>query len=97
MTSNKNNKKGQRTLFYFIKTFGCQMNVNDSEFLAGQLEEIDYVMTQDIKQADLIILNTCCVRKKVEQKIYSLVGIIKQMKTEKPELILGICGCLAQK
>lgn len=82
---------------YFIKTFGCQMNVNDSEFLAGQLEEMDYVMTQDINQADIIILNTCCVREKVEQKIYSLAGIIKQMKTEKPELILVICGCLAQK
>ena len=65
-------KKGkkERVLSYFIKTYGGQMNVNDSEYLAGQLEEMDYKKTPDLNNADLIILNTCCVRKKVEQKIY---------------------------
>lgn len=73
------------------------MNVNDSEFLAGQLEEIGYIMTSDLYKAEIIILNTCCVRAKVEQKIYSMAGRISKVKKEKPEVIFGICGCLAQK
>jgi len=92
------NKKENRKIFtYFIKTYGCQMNVNDSEYLSGQLEEMGYVTTTNLHSADLIILNTCCVREKVEQKIFSMAGRICQIKKEKPELIFGICGCLAQK
>ncbi len=90
-------KKSSKKLIYFIKTFGCQMNVNDSEYLAGQLEEMGYESSTDLYKADLIILNTCCVRAKVEQKIYSLAGIVSQIKKEKPEIIFGICGCLAEK
>lgn len=82
---------------YYIKTFGCQMNVNDSEFIAGQLEDMGYEATADINQANIVILNTCCVRKKVEHKIYSMAGKVSQLKLEKPGLIFGICGCLAQK
>ena len=81
----------------FIKTFGCQMNVNDSEYMMGQLEQLGYSQTKDIFKADLILLNTCCVRAKVEQKIYSLIGKIKEIKENKPDVILGICGCMAQK
>jgi len=81
----------------FIKTFGCQMNVNDSEYMIGQLEQLDYSQTRDIFKADLVLLNTCCVRAKVEQKIYSLIGKIKEIKENKPDVILGICGCMAQK
>ena len=80
-----------------IKTFGCQMNVNDSEYMMGQLEQLGYSQTKDIFKADLILLNTCCVRAKVEQKIYSLIGKIKEIKENKPDVILGICGCMAQK
>lgn len=90
-------RKKENILSYFIKTFGCQMNVNDSEYLEGQLEEMGYNKTLDLNCADLIILNTCCVRKKVEQKIYSMAGRISQIKKEKPKIIFGICGCLAQK
>ncbi len=87
----------KNTFLYFIKTFGCQMNVNDSEIISGQMNNMGYKMTSDINQADIIILNTCCVRKKVEDKIYSMAGTINQIKKEKPELIFAICGCLAQK
>ncbi|MDD5014082.1 MAG: tRNA (N6-isopentenyl adenosine(37)-C2)-methylthiotransferase MiaB [Atribacterota bacterium] len=80
-----------------IKTFGCQMNVNDSEYMIGQLEQLGYSQTRDIFKADLILLNTCCVRAKVEQKIYSLIGKIKEIKENNPDVILGICGCMAQK
>lgn len=81
----------------FIKTFGCQMNVNDSEYIAGQLVKLGYSLTEDIFKSNLILLNTCCVRAKVEQKIYSLIGKIKKIKENNPNLILGICGCMAQK
>ena len=91
-SSNAMNKKK-----FFIKTYGCQMNVNDSEYIIGQLEQLNYVVTNDILKADLIILNSCCVRKNVEQKIYSLIGKIKKMKNSKSNTLLGLCGCLAQK
>lgn len=81
----------------FIKTFGCQMNVNDSEYIIGQLEQLGYSTTEDMFESNLILLNTCCVRAKVEQKIYSLIGKIKKIKENNPNVILGICGCMAQK
>jgi len=81
----------------FIKTFGCQMNVNDSEYIIGQLVKLGYSNTEDIFKSNLILLNTCCVRAKVEQKIYSLIGKIKKIKENNPDVLLGICGCMAQK
>jgi tRNA-2-methylthio-N6-dimethylallyladenosine synthase len=80
-----------------VKTFGCQMNVNDSEYIIGQLEQLGYSRTRDIFKSDLILLNTCCVRENVEQKIYSLISKIKKIKENNPSVILGICGCMAQK
>jgi len=81
----------------YIKTFGCQMNVNDSEYIVGQLKQLGYLETGDIFKSDLILLNTCCVRAKVEQKIYSLIGKIREIKENNPKVILGICGCMAKK
>jgi len=81
----------------YIKTFGCQMNVNDSEYLFGQLKHLNYLITDNISDADLILLNSCCVRKNVEQKIYSLIGKIRKLKINNPDIKLGLCGCLAQK
>lgn len=81
----------------YIRTFGCQMNVNDSEYITGQLIKLGYSITEDIFKSNLILLNTCCVRAKVEQKIYSLIGKIKKIKKNNPDMILGICGCMAQK
>jgi len=81
----------------YIKTFGCQMNVNDSEYIIGQLVKLGCSTTENISKSNLILLNTCCVRAKVEQKIYSLIGKIKKIKENNPDVILGICGCMAQK
>lgn len=81
----------------YVKTFGCQMNVNDSEYIIGQLVKLGYSTTEDIFKSNLILLNTCCVRAKVEQKIYSLIGKIKEIKESNPDVLLGICGCMAQK
>ena len=81
----------------FIRTFGCQMNVNDSEYIVGQLVKLGYSITEDILKSNLILLNTCCVRAKVEQKIFSLIGKIKKIKDNDSDVVLGICGCMAQK
>lgn len=82
---------------YHTITFGCQMNENDSERLAGQLRSIGYSATEDKEDADLILINTCCVRESAEKKIYGKIGELKRLKQENPNLIIGIAGCMAQK
>lgn len=81
----------------YIRTYGCQMNEYDSEIMAGLLENSGYHLTDDPAEAGVILLNTCYVREKVKHKIYSRLGELKKLKEEKPELILGLCGCLVQK
>ena len=77
--------------------YGCQGNVSDGERMAGQLKAIGYERTEDMEQADLILINTCCVRETAEDKVYGKIGEIKALKRRKPDLILGIAGCMAQK
>ncbi|GAG39562.1 unnamed protein product, partial [marine sediment metagenome] len=73
------------------------MNEYDSEIMAGLLENSGYHLTDNPAEAGVILLNTCYVREKVKHKIYSRLGELKKLKEEKPELILGLCGCLVQK
>ncbi len=80
-----------------ILTYGCQMNVAESERIAGQLKTIGYNLTEDFESADLILINTCCVRETAEDKINGKIGELKKYKLQKPSLILGIVGCMAQK
>ncbi|MBI5182203.1 MAG: tRNA (N6-isopentenyl adenosine(37)-C2)-methylthiotransferase MiaB [Nitrospirae bacterium] len=80
-----------------IKTWGCQMNEHDSERIAGVLSEKGYQLTGDIKDANLVILNTCSVRDKAEHKFFSEVGRIRDLKKEKPDLLIGVGGCIAQQ
>ena len=80
-----------------IITYGCQMNVADSERMAARLRSIGCVSTDDSDQADLILINTCSVRESAEEKILGKIGEIKQLKRRKPSLILGVTGCMAQK
>ena len=80
----------------YIKTFGCQMNVADSEHMAQVLAP-DYVLTDEPQEADLYLVNTCAIRKKSEQKVRSLLGSLKALKRKRPDLILGIGGCVAQQ
>lgn len=82
---------------YFIRTYGCQMNEHDSEKLAGVLKQEGYQPTDNIEDADVILLNTCCVRENAELKVYGKLGQLKQFKEENPELIIGICGCMMQE
>ena len=82
---------------YYIYTYGCQMNESDSERLAHQLESVGYVPTEEVTVADLIILNTCCVRETAENKIYGRIGELKHLKEKNKNLIIAITGCMAQK
>ena len=83
-------------LKYYILTMGCQLNENDSEKIAGMLNEMNYHETDDMNSADIIIFNTCCVRENAEQKLFGKVGEVKKIK-EKKNVILAICGCMMQE
>ncbi|PKM90001.1 MAG: tRNA (N6-isopentenyl adenosine(37)-C2)-methylthiotransferase MiaB [Firmicutes bacterium HGW-Firmicutes-12] len=82
---------------YYISTFGCQANERDSEIIAGILREKGYTPAVDQASADVIIYNTCCVREKAEHKVFSQIGALKDLKSRKPDLIIGICGCMVQQ
>jgi len=82
---------------YLILTYGCQMNERDSEVLAGNLREMGYQETQAEAEADLIVVNTCCVRESAENKIYGKLGSLKRLKQTNPELLIAVCGCMAQQ
>ena len=80
----------------YLATYGCQANERDSETILGLTERLGYAETDTEAEADLILLNTCCIRDKAEQKVYSYLGTLKQYKALRPELIIGLCGCMAQ-
>lgn len=81
---------------YFIHTFGCQMNEHDSQRIAGILEADGYSETSNSSDADVVLLNTCCVRAKAEQKVLSEIGKLSLLKARR-NFILAVCGCMAQK
>ncbi len=82
---------------YFISTFGCQMNENDSERLSGMLSEMGYSETCDINESDVVVFNTCCVRENAELKVYGHLGALKKLKNNKPDMIIAVCGCMMQQ
>jgi tRNA-2-methylthio-N6-dimethylallyladenosine synthase len=81
---------------FYIETFGCQMNVNDSEKVAGLLEAEGYEKTGSRESADLVFINTCAVREKAADKLYHALGRLKRAKRERPSLVVGVGGCVAQ-
>ena len=91
----KNENEG-KNLTYNILTMGCQLNENDSEKICGMLEKMGYIPTQDIKEADIVIFNTCCVRENAEDKLFGKIGEIKKSKENK-DVILAIGGCMMQE
>ena len=78
----------------YILTFGCQQNVADSEKISGMCESAGYELTDTPDEADLIMVNTCAIREHAEQKALSIVGQYKHLKAKKPELVIGVCGCM---
>ena len=81
----------------YIETVGCQMNELDSELVVGRLRREGYELTEDIEQADAILYNTCSVRQHAEDKIYSALGRLKRLKERRPDVAIGVLGCMAQK
>ncbi|MBC5636039.1 MULTISPECIES: tRNA (N6-isopentenyl adenosine(37)-C2)-methylthiotransferase MiaB [Ornithinibacillus] len=82
---------------FLIRTYGCQMNEHDTEVMAGILTEMGYESTTETSEADLILLNTCAIRENAENKVFGEIGHLKPLKVEKPDLILGVCGCMSQE
>ncbi|MCK9425464.1 MAG: tRNA (N6-isopentenyl adenosine(37)-C2)-methylthiotransferase MiaB [Ignavibacteriaceae bacterium] len=81
----------------YIETYGCQMNLADSEVVMGILNSQGYAITQEVKDADVILLNTCSIRDNAEQRIYGRLGNLKALKDKKPQIVLGILGCMAER
>jgi tRNA-2-methylthio-N6-dimethylallyladenosine synthase len=82
---------------YLIETFGCQMNVHDSERMAGLLEQAGYTATADADEADLVVINTCSVRERAEEKLYTRLGELRQMSAAGHAPIVAVAGCVAQQ
>lgn len=82
---------------YYIKTYGCQMNVHDSENIKAILEDMSFEETSNFEDADLILLNTCAIRENAHNKVFGFLGRVKHLKQTKPHIISGVCGCMAQE
>lgn len=82
---------------YFIRTYGCQMNLHESEKLAGLLEAAGYTLADEPESADVILFVTCCIRENAEQKVYGHIGSLKQHKAENPNVVIAVGGCMTQQ
>ena len=82
---------------FFLKTYGCQMNEHDSENIKGMLNIMNFQETLDMNKADLILLNTCSIRENAHNKAFGMLGRIKHLKESKPNIIVALCGCMAQE
>lgn len=89
--------KLNKKLYVYVETFGCQMNVHDSEKLKGMMELIGFLQTSNEQQADIIIYNTCCVRENAENRVYGRLGILKHLKQTNKNLKIILCGCMMQE
>lgn len=90
------NRPRPRRGTYFVQTWGCQMNEEDSEQMALYLEQIGFESTPSMFEAQVILLNTCSVRKKPEDKAFSMLGELSSLRKSRPEVVIGVCGCMAQ-
>ena len=93
-SSLKNLGKGKT---YFVKTYGCQMNEHDSENIRALLEEMSFKPSEILEEADVILFNTCAIRENAHNKVFGYLGRMKHLKEERPNIILGLCGCMAQE
>lgn len=82
---------------YFIQTYGCQLNENDSEQIAGQLDRMGYIPAGEMREADLLVLNTCSVRENADDRLFGNLGMVKNMRRDKPDLVVAVCGCMMKQ
>ena len=81
----------------FIETYGCQMNVGDSEIVVSIMQQEGYYYTKDINEADIILINTCSIRDNAEQRIWGRLTEMRRLRKRKPSLLIGIIGCMAER
>ncbi len=81
----------------FVNTYGCQQNVSDSEHIKGMLEKMGYTLTEDVSTADFVLFNTCAVREHAEDRVYGNIGTLKSLKKARSNMIIAVCGCMAQQ
>ncbi|MEK5267481.1 MULTISPECIES: tRNA (N6-isopentenyl adenosine(37)-C2)-methylthiotransferase MiaB [Heyndrickxia] len=84
-------------LKFYIRTYGCQMNEHDTEVMAGIFMQLGYTPTETVEDADVVLLNTCAIRENAENKVFGEIGHLKPLKTEKPDMLIGVCGCMSQE
>ncbi|MCM3237645.1 tRNA (N6-isopentenyl adenosine(37)-C2)-methylthiotransferase MiaB [Heyndrickxia oleronia] len=82
---------------FYIRTYGCQMNEHDTEVMAGIFMQLGYEPTDSVDDANVILLNTCAIRENAENKVFGEIGHLKPLKLEKPDLLVGVCGCMSQE
>ena len=82
---------------FFVRTYGCQMNEHDSEKISGMMKSVGFTLVDSIEDADVVILNTCAIRENAHDKVFGFLGVLKHLKQSKPDLLIGICGCMAQE
>lgn len=80
-----------------VRTFGCQQNVADSEHIKGMLAEMGFGFTENPEEADVILYNTCAVRGHAEDRVFGNVGALKNIKRRRPDVLIGVCGCMVQQ
>lgn len=90
----RNMGKGRK---FLIRTYGCQMNEHDTEVMAGIFMALGYEPTTEVKDANVILLNTCAIRENAENKVFGELGHLKPLKRDKPDLLIGVCGCMSQE
>lgn len=82
---------------FFVRTYGCQMNEHDSEKIRGMMKSVGFKLVDSIEKADVVILNTCAIRENAHDKVFGFLGVLKHLKQSKSDLLIGICGCMAQE
>jgi tRNA-2-methylthio-N6-dimethylallyladenosine synthase len=82
---------------FFVKTYGCQSNIRDTETINGILINLGFTPSSSLEKADLVILNTCAVRENAEKKVFGEIGFLKKMKINNPHFLFGVCGCMPQE
>ncbi|MEK4426307.1 tRNA (N6-isopentenyl adenosine(37)-C2)-methylthiotransferase MiaB [Solibacillus sp. FSL K6-1523] len=82
---------------FYIRTYGCQMNEHDTEVMAGIFMQLGYTSTEQIEEADVVLLNTCAIREGAENKVFGELGFLLKYKRQNPEMLIGVCGCMSQE
>ena len=82
---------------YFLRTYGCQMNMHDSEEIRAYLEMLGFSETNTLEESDIVVLNTCAIRENAHDKVFGYLGRCKHLKREKPDLMIAIGGCMSQE